>query len=233
LQYHSCISLKGLSEVSKYLSQTSQPPGCDLNVARPKENFWLPPIEMRTFLVSVWVCLLTKSFETNQHHRDAAEAVWLTYNGHTRECAHTSTVESCRGPRVLPSQQYWCRMFHFRQSSFSGQAWRLVFFAEEWIEKLVLLVKEKQAIYDASHCDYRNISSRSGHKWLNIPNSSLFTFTGWTRIFRLLRPNLRLHIIACKTSRLKFSVVVGFFTCALFKNGTTWIRAGVSRLNFI
>jgi len=99
------------------------------------------------------------------------------------------------------------------------------------IENLIILVKENQALYDASHCDYRNISSRSGHKWLNVPNSSLFTFTGWTRIFRLLRPNLRLHIIACKTSGLKFSIAVGFFTCALFKNITTWIRAGISQLN--
>jgi hypothetical protein len=101
------------------------------------------------------------------------------------------------------------------------------------IENLVLLFKENQAIYDVSHCDYRNISSRSGHTWLNIPNSILFTFTGWTRIIRLLRPNLRLHIIACKTSRLKFSIAVGFFTFAPFKNTTNWIRVGVSQLNFI
>jgi len=52
------------------------------------------------FLVSVWLYLLTKSVESNQHHGDAAETVWLTYKGHKRECAHTSTVESCRGPRV-------------------------------------------------------------------------------------------------------------------------------------
>ena len=39
-----------MSEFSKYLSQTSQTPGCDLNVARPKDNFVLPPIEMRRFL---------------------------------------------------------------------------------------------------------------------------------------------------------------------------------------
>lgn len=39
-----------MSEVSKYLSQTSQPPGCDLNVARSKENYGLPPTEMRCFL---------------------------------------------------------------------------------------------------------------------------------------------------------------------------------------
>lgn len=101
------------------------------------------------------------------------------------------------------------------------------------IERLNLLFKENQAIYNASHCDYRNISSRSGHKWLNIPNSSLFTFTRWTRIFRLLWPNLRLHINACETSRLKFPITVGLFTCALFKNTTNWFRAGVSRLNFI
>jgi hypothetical protein len=101
------------------------------------------------------------------------------------------------------------------------------------IETLVLLLKENHAIYDASHCDYRNISSRSAHKWLNIPNSSLFTYIGWTRIFRLLLPNLRLHITACKTSRQKFSIGVGFFTCAQFKNTATWIRVGVSQLNFI
>lgn len=71
-----------------------------------------------------------------------------------------------------------------------------------------------------------------GHKWLNIPNSSLFTFPGWTRIFRLLRPNLRLHIIACKTSRLKIFHNCRFFYFALFKNTTTWIRACVSQLNF-
>ena len=45
--------------------------------------------------------------------------------------------------------------------------------------------------------------SRSGYKWLNISKSGLFMFIGRTHMFHLLRRHLLLHIIACKTSRLK------------------------------
>jgi hypothetical protein len=36
-------------------------------------------------------------------------------------------------------------------------------------------------------------------------------------MFRLFRSNLLLHIIVCKTSRLKFSFAVDLFSCAIFK----------------
>ena len=42
-------------------------------------------------------------------------------------------------------------------------------------------------------------------------------FIGCTHVFRLLRRHLLLHIIVCKTSVLKFSIALEFFTCALFK----------------
>ena len=50
-------------------------------------------------------------------------------------------------------------------------------------------------------------------------------FIGCTHMFRLLRRHLLLHKIVCKTSMLKFSIALEFFTCALFKeyykaNGT-------------
>jgi len=38
-----------------------------------------------------------------------------------------------------------------------------------------------------------------------------------THMFCLLQQHLLLHIITCKTSMLKFSFAVEFFTCALFK----------------
>jgi len=39
-----------------------------------------------------------------------------------RQCVHTSGVESSRVTRVLPSQESWCRMSHFRQSDSSVRA---------------------------------------------------------------------------------------------------------------
>jgi hypothetical protein len=36
-----------------------------------------------------------------------------------RLCVHTSRVESSRVTQDLPSQESWCRMFHFRQSDSS------------------------------------------------------------------------------------------------------------------
>jgi hypothetical protein len=58
--------------------------------------------------------------------------------------------------------------------------------------------------------------SRTGDG-INIPNSSFFMFTGCIHKFRPFRCYRLLHIIACKTSKLKFSVAVEFFSCALLK----------------
>jgi len=53
-------------------------------------------------------------------------------------------------------------------------------------------------------------------KWLNILNSGFFMFIRCMHLFHLFRCHL-LHIIACKTSILKFSFAADFCTCALFK----------------
>jgi len=42
-----------------------------------------------------------------------------------------------------------------------------------------------------------------------------FVFIGWTHMFRLFRRHL--NTIVCKTSLLKFSIALKFFTCALLK----------------
>jgi len=42
-------------------------------------------------------------------------------------------------------------------------------------------------------------------------------FIGCTHMFRLLRRHLLLQLILCKTSMLKFSIALEFFTCALPK----------------
>ena len=66
-------------------------------------------------------------------------------------CIHTSQVESSWVPRVLPSQKSWCHMLHFCQSdSWSGVT------EEMDVEKLIRLVKDHEAIYDASRCEHRN-----------------------------------------------------------------------------
>jgi hypothetical protein len=43
-----------------------------------------------------------------------------------RPCVHNSRVESSSVPRVLPSQESWCRVLYFRQSDSSDRAWRLL-----------------------------------------------------------------------------------------------------------
>ena len=48
------------------------------------------------------------------------------------------------------------------------------------------------------------------------------------RFRHILRP----HIAVCKTSTLKFSIAVDFFTCALFKEHY-WTRSNVTDLNFV
>ena len=65
--------------------------------------------------------------------------------------------------------------------------------------------------------NFSSSSSRSVYKWLNISKYGLFTFVGSTHMFRLLRRYHILNIIVCKTSMLKFSIALEFFTCALFQ----------------
>ena len=65
--------------------------------------------------------------------------------------------------------------------------------------------------------NFSSSSSRSRYKWLNIPNSGLSMFIGCAYMFCLIRCYLLVHIIVCKTSMLKFSIVLEFFKCSLFK----------------
>ena len=61
-----------------------------------------------------------------------------------------------------------------------------------------------------------DIHSKKPMEFLSILEQ-VFMFIGCTHMFRLLRHHLLLHIIACKTSMLKFSIPLEFFTCSLFK----------------
>jgi len=45
-----------------------------------------------------------------------------------------SRVESSPLTRVLPSQESWCRMFHFRQSDSSDWTWRLLYWRRNGCE---------------------------------------------------------------------------------------------------
>jgi len=71
-------------------------------------------------------------------------------------------AESSRVTRVLPSQESWCCMFYFRQSDSSNRAWRLLSWGINGCRKHILLLKNHEAIYDASRCEHRN---RVLHWW--------------------------------------------------------------------
>ena len=90
--------------------------------------------------------------QSSQTHKDAAETIWLTYNGRVRESVHTSRVESHESYIPVESSptsrtfqrsqshescrvKSGCRMFHFRQSDSSVPAWRLRFCVRKWMQK--------------------------------------------------------------------------------------------------
>jgi len=87
--------------------------------------------------------------------KGVAVTLWRTYNG-SRGSAYTP-AESSRVTRVLPGQESWCRMFHFRQSDSSDRSWRRI-----GCRKAYFLVKDHEAIYEVSCCEHRN---RVLHWW--------------------------------------------------------------------
>jgi hypothetical protein len=98
--------------------------------------------------------------ESNQTRKDAAQIIWLTYNGRARECVHANTVESNR-VQSSPTSLAESRVLipHVSTSSVGLQWSGVLTDIERWemnVERLILLVRDHQAIYDASHCEHRN-----------------------------------------------------------------------------
>jgi len=98
-------------------------------------------------------CVHTNRFESSpiqsgQTHKDAAVTLWLTYNG-SRGSAYTPT-ESSR----VKSLDAACSIFASQTLMIGRDGCYLV--EEMDVEKLVRLVKDHEAIYDASRCEHRN-----------------------------------------------------------------------------
>jgi hypothetical protein len=66
----------------------------------------------------------SKPVQSDSQRRGSDSVACLQWQ--TRQCVHTSRVESSRVTWALPSQESWYRMFHFRQSDSSDRAWRLL-----------------------------------------------------------------------------------------------------------
>jgi len=99
--------------------------------------------------------------QSSQTHKDAAVILWLTQ---PRQCLHTSRVESSR----VESHES-CRVKSFDAACYIFVSQTQVigrdgcYLEEEMdVEKLILLVKDHEAIYDASLCEHRN---RVLHWW--------------------------------------------------------------------
>ena len=105
--------------------------------------------------------------QSSQTHKDAAVTLWLTYNG-SRSSAYTPPAESSRveSSRVESSQvesHESCRVTSLDAacSIFVSQTPVIgrdgCYLEEEMdVEKFFPLVKDQEAIYDASRCAHRN-----------------------------------------------------------------------------
>jgi len=60
-----------------------------------------------------------------QTQKDEAVTLWLTYNGSRSNTYTPAEPSQSRVTRVLPIQESWCCMLHFRQSDSSDRGWRL------------------------------------------------------------------------------------------------------------
>ena len=98
----------------------------------------------------------SSAIQSSQTRKDAAVTLWLSYNGR-RGSAHTPTVSS----RIESHES--CRVKSLDVASFIYISQTRVIgrdgccLEEEMgVEKLILLVKDHEAIYDASRCEHRN-----------------------------------------------------------------------------
>ena len=113
------------------------------------------------FYLAVLGCVHTNRVESSpiqssQTHKDAAVTLWLTFNGRRSSAytpAESSPVQSHESCRVK-SLDAACSIF-VSQTLVIGRDG--CYLGEEIdVEKLILLVKDHEEIFDASRCEHRN-----------------------------------------------------------------------------
>jgi len=106
-------------------------------------------------------CVHTNRFESSpvqssQTHKDAAVTLWLTFNGHRgsvytpAESSRVQSHESCQ----VKSLDAACSIFVSKTLVIGRDGCCLE--EEMDVEKLILLVEDHEAVFDASRCEHRN-----------------------------------------------------------------------------
>jgi len=132
--------------------------GCFLNILRsgPAAVLALAPYSCLQPKGAYTPRVESSPIQSSQTQKDAAVTLWLSYNGSRNsvytpaESSRVASHESCR----VKSLNAACSIF-VSQTLVIGRDG--CYLQEEMdVEKLILLVKGHEAIYDASRCEHRN-----------------------------------------------------------------------------